>query len=115
LHHLLVDVTRLGRQVVVTPRGELDVMTAPMLRHHLSDLIDGQGNLEVTVDLAELSFIDSTGLNLLVEANGSLGEKGGQFSLAAPSRHVRKVMEICGLTSVIAISEHRPTRRSWAS
>jgi anti-sigma B factor antagonist len=114
LHNFVVDVARFGRQVVVTPRGELDVVTAPTLRHHLTDLIEDQGNLEVAVDLAELSFIDSTGLHLLVEASSSLRQRGGHLSLAAPSSHMLKVFEICGLTNVLAISEHRP-ERSWAS
>ena len=88
---------RVRIHVVVEVTGELDALAAPQLRRRLDDLIAEQGNLHVAVDLAAVSFIDSTGLAVLVDAAGRLAAKGGSFVLLAPSRTTARVLEVAGL------------------
>lgn len=94
-------------RVVVKVLGDLDLETAPQLGAVLVDLAD-QGGVDVTLDLAGMTFIDSTGLSVLIRGLERLREVGGEQSLQSPSASAMKVLEITGLTSVFAINEGPP-------
>ena len=57
---------RAGRMHRLTPSGELDVATVPTLEGELDAVADVDPDLVIVVDLTELTFMDSTGLHLLV-------------------------------------------------
>ncbi len=99
-----VVVSRALGTVVVTIRGELDTYTAPQLRSQLKDLIDEQGNLTVVVDLSKTTFIDSSGLAVLVDALQRMRRHGGSLTLANPSRSTSKVLEISGLDRIFSLT-----------
>jgi len=86
----------------VAVRGEVDVYTAPQLRECLYDVIR-KGGTRVVLDLTEMTFIDSTGLGVIVGSLKRLREAGGDLVLKAPSRSTRKVLEITGLTRILEI------------
>jgi anti-sigma B factor antagonist len=84
--------------------GEIDVATSPVLRRELHALIDdGEGTL--VVDFSATSFIDSSGLGVLVGALKRLREtdRGDTLELAGLHDSVRKVFDITGLTDVFTI------------
>jgi anti-sigma B factor antagonist len=83
--------------------GELDLATAGLLRDELARLA-ADGATQVTLDLAELVFIDSTGLSVLISALKRLRDQGGDMALRSPTPGTRKVLEITGLTEVFSIS-----------
>lgn len=86
----------------ITVRGELDVATSPGLRTELHALVD-QGARSITLDLAGTSFIDSSGLGVLVGALKRLRETGdgeGEVELVGMQDQVKKVFEITGLTTL---------------
>jgi len=93
-------------QVVVRILGELDLDTAPRLGAVLVDLAAQGGR--VTLDLAGMTFIDSTGLSVFVRGLERLRESGGDLALQSPSTTAMKVLEITGLSSVFAINEGAP-------
>ncbi len=83
--------------------GELDMATADQLRNELARLAD-DGAVQITVDLSDLVFIDSTGLSVLISGLKLLRRQGGDMALRSPSPSTRRVLEITGLTEVFAIS-----------
>lgn len=95
-------VVRTGRAAVVQVCGELDLITAPRLDKQLVSLAD-EGVLNVTVDLADVDFIDSSGLLALVTGLERLREQGGDLGLHSPRPRTRKVLEITGLTSLFRL------------
>lgn len=94
-------------QVVVKVLGDLDLDNAPRLRAVLVDLAD-QGCVHVTLDLAGMTFIDSTGLCVFISGLKHLRESGGGLALQYPSATAMKVLEITGLSSIFAINEGGP-------
>ena len=78
---------------VVQVFGEVDLSTAPELEQSLADL-DG---VAVTIDLAEVPFMDSSGLHVLVRAHRRVLEHGGTFRLTGLQSSIRRVFEITGL------------------
>ena len=89
-----------GMSATVTVSGELDVYTAPELRAGLHDLLS-EGVTRVTLDLTDLSFIDSTGLGVVVGMLKRLRENDGDLVVRSPSRATRKVLDITGLSQII--------------
>jgi anti-anti-sigma factor len=53
------------------------------------------------LDLAEVTFIDSTGLSAVMEAWAESDRNGWEFSLSRPSAAVRRVIELAGLDRVL--------------
>lgn len=74
--------------------GEIDTYTAPELQLALADLPE-----HCIVDLAEVSFIDSSGLRVIVEAHSQRRERGGGMTLRAPSPSVERLLEISGVAA----------------
>ncbi|GIJ23558.1 STAS domain-containing protein [Micromonospora lutea] len=87
---------------VLEVRGELDMATSPQLREGLQRLVDA-GDHQVVVDLAEVGFMDSSGLGALVVMFKALREVGGRLCLAAVQPAVQSVLTITSVNRVIPI------------
>ena len=81
---------------VVTAAGEIDMATAPKLRECLETT---EGN--VVVDLRAVSFLDSSGIGVFVDAQEHLSEAGGNLVLRKSQAIVRTALEITGFASWI--------------
>ena len=89
--------------VVVRVVGEVDLASAPLLREALVDLIDGQGILSLRLDLAHLTFIDSTGIGVLVRALRAIRNKGGDLTVTNCRPSTVRILEIAGLSEIFGI------------
>ena len=98
-----IDITQTDATAVVRIVGELDLATAPHLRERLAGLTNS-GVRAVTVDLADLDFIDSTGLYVLVSGLRRLRELGGDLGLRSLKPSAMKLFDMAGLSAVFAIS-----------
>lgn len=63
--------------VIVTLHGDLGRQASVALAGMLRDLIDGQGNLAVTVDLGDVGRVDPSGLDVLASAAARASSRGG--------------------------------------
>ncbi|WP_228974504.1 STAS domain-containing protein [Streptomyces sp. DH12] len=87
---------------VLTVRGELDHHTAPDLRRALTVTADDDPPTARSVlDLSAVTFMDSSGINVLVTAHQEAHRADGWLRLAAPSDSVMRVIELVGLDTVI--------------
>lgn len=86
----------------VVVRGDLDAVTAPQLRSVLLDAI-GHGPARLRVDLAEVEFLDSAGISVLVVGHNRADEAGVAFELATVPEASRRVLELTRLTDVFTI------------
>lgn len=81
--------------------GDLDIATAGILRQEIgAGLNDGE---EVAVDLANLSFMDSSGLGVLLAAFKHSATDGGSFAVLSPGPHARRVFEAAGVLNYLPI------------
>jgi anti-anti-sigma factor len=55
----------------------------------------------VTIDLAEVTFIDSTGLSVLMDAHFEAERNGWEFSIRSPSAAVLRVVDLAGMHEVL--------------
>lgn len=87
-----------GGHPVLFVYGEIDVMTAPRLHEALEELI-AEAPPTLLVDLANVTFVDSTGLGTLVVAHRHLEERGGTLRLVSVPPNVIQLLEVTGLVS----------------
>ncbi len=87
-------VERHDSSVVVRLAGELDLYNSAEVRAAI-DQAAADSPDRLVADLAEVTFVDSTTLGALVEAQKALG--GTRLVLAAPSADVRRALEVSGL------------------
>jgi anti-sigma B factor antagonist len=99
---LEVERTTTGLRVI----GELDLATVPILASHLDPLPEWCD--EVVVDLNGLSFVDSTGLSVLLHAHHNAEASGRRIVLTSPSDRVRRLLEITGLGEVLVVRDAGP-------
>lgn len=97
-----------GDSVVVALRGDADLVAI--------DAIDTAFDLAAThpgpivADLAELEFLDSSGLRALVQANSRISSQGRRFALACPDTgRVRTVLELTQLHRIVPVHPDRET------
>jgi anti-sigma B factor antagonist len=88
--------------VVVTLRGELDLASSPELLRQLQLLLN-RPITTLTLDLADMSFIDSSGLGALCVVRQEAEDRGIALNLNRVPAHARRVLEITGLTQLFTI------------
>ena len=91
-----------GEQTVVHLGGEIDVYTAPLVREKLDEQIQS-GRTQLVVDLTDVTFLDSTGLGVLVGRLKLTRTRGGSMRLVGTDDRVLKVFSITGLDKVFEI------------
>jgi anti-anti-sigma factor len=97
-----VRVTDTHDPVVVSVHGRIFYGTHEPLVDALTPLTES-ARPRIVVDLADVPMCDSTGLNILVQANLRAAARGGWLRLAAPQPMVSRVLEITGLDRTLPI------------
>lgn len=83
--------------MIVRVGGEMDIDRAPLLQEALHTLITGPDcPQEVVLDLAELTFCDSSGLGAFLQARLTAQEHGRRITLHAANQQVTKLLELTG-------------------
>lgn len=92
--------------VVVSLEGRLDPVTVACVEERLGGLT-AQGPPRLILDLAQLSYISSAGLRVLLTTAKQLAARQGKLLLCAPQRHVKEVFDISGFSTILTICESR--------
>ena len=100
-------VVHTGQSVHIAPCGELDIATTPELEQALADAT-ADSLTEVVLDLRELTFMDSTGLRALAQANAHADERGVALSIIRGPRQIERVLEISGLGTLLPLVDPPP-------
>lgn len=92
----------LDGHAVVAVGGEVDLSNADSLRDHLIQALEQRGP-DLVLDLAELSFLDSSGVLALTTALRRAWDRGGSLRLAAPQRPVAKVLRVTDMWDLFGV------------
>ena len=93
---------------VVEVAGEIDLYSAPGLRAELGRAVETSDSApRIVVDLSGVTFLDSTGVGVLVGALKGAREAGGQLALCSAQARVRRVFEITGLIGALPLFDAR--------
>lgn len=88
-----------GHGPVVQIVGEIDIATAPQLR----ECIEGLDSRSVTLDFSAVTFLDSSGISVLIGARKRAEREGGALVLREVRPAQKKVIELCGLEHFLSI------------
>ena len=90
--------------VTIAAEGEIDVSCASELRAAIDGALAGEAE-SIVVDLAQVPYIDSTGIGVLVGAVHRGADAGVSVRVANPQRNVRRVLEMLGVIGELGIDE----------
>ncbi|MGI6361138.1 MAG: STAS domain-containing protein [Bacillota bacterium] len=94
----------------VQPAGDLDLLVADSLRHELTNALKKYAAKILVFDFSKVTFIDSSGLGVILGRYRQLAPLGGKVSIVGCSPQIYKIIELSGLTRVIAVEEPIKTR-----
>jgi anti-sigma B factor antagonist len=88
----------------VRPVGELDLDTAPRLEDELA-AVRAQGPRRLVLDMRRLTFMDSTGLRLVIRWDTAAREEGFEFAIVPGPEVVQRVLTLTGMDDQLAVAE----------
>jgi stage II sporulation protein AA (anti-sigma F factor antagonist) len=97
-----VEITRVDRLAVVTVQGEIDLQTRFTLSAALDEIAP---DTFVWLDLENVHFMDSTGLNVLITHVERFRQAGGTLVIVKASQMVRRVFALVNLTGMLQPTE----------
>lgn len=97
---LRVVVADQGTTSMIQLDGECDLAHQQALRKASREVLDGRPEC-VVLDLGRLSFIDSSGVQVVVELSRRAARENVRLVIIPGSRAIQRVFEICGLTPVL--------------
>jgi len=97
-----LTVQNLDGKAVVAVSGEIDVYTSPLLQERLVEVLR-DGFPSIVLDLSAVTFLDSTGLGVLITGLKRCRSADGDLVLVTAQANVLKVLEITGLNDVFKI------------
>lgn len=110
-----VQIRRSGSVRIVDLCGDVDAYTCSKLRGAILDLLK-RGELRLVVGMADVEYIDSSGLGTLVAALISISEHNGDFAISGASPQVRKALAVTGLSKILPLfSSEADAIRSFES
>jgi anti-sigma B factor antagonist len=99
---LQLSTRRADGRAVISVGGEVDLETASQLGEHALDAVRDVSP-HVALDLTGVTFMDSTGLKVLLSIQRRADLAGGSFAVAGATRSVRKILALTGLDQTFAL------------
>lgn len=97
-----------ARVCVMRLAGEIDMASSPEVRSAIEGAIN-RGCVSIVLDLADVSYADSTALGLVVWTDHMLEPRGGRLVLAGATRNVARILELSGLVDVAPTVSEAPS------
>ena len=85
---------------IIEARGECDLITSRRLKE-VADSLVSTGHCRIVFDLRDMSYIDSSGFRVLLEAKNKVAEKGGNIALVSLTAPVERVFNLLRLGELI--------------
>ncbi len=91
-----------GKKAELDVKGEIDVSNAPELRTAIHEALDSDIN-SLVIDISEVSYIDSTGIGVLVGARHRAADESIDFEILNPQPNVLRVLSLLELVDELNI------------
>ncbi len=102
---LEIDVQMMPDEIpIINLKGEIDLHTCATFRDTLRELIENK-DYDIVINLAEVPYLDSAALGVLVDAVRRVREHDGSISLVATTPFVRRAFEITRLVKIFQLYE----------
>ena len=89
-------------EVVLTLGGRLDTATSPELEEELKPLWEA-GDTDITLNLAELSYVSSAGLRVLLMSEKKCKANKKQFTIKGANESIREIFDLTGFSGILTV------------
>jgi anti-anti-sigma factor len=96
------DVLYVGEHAVVAPVGEIDLASAPVVQRAAFGTL-ALPIRQITIDLAGVGFLDSSGLNMLLRVQRRASELGIGFAVVSAAPAVQRVLRVTHLAEILGV------------
>jgi anti-sigma B factor antagonist len=100
--HLTIERRDEANGVLLTIRGEIDIASAPALERELRDAESASPG-RIVLNLADLEFLDSTGVGALIQAQARSASSGHRLVVTHVPPTVQRLFELTGLNARLTI------------
>lgn len=90
--------------IVASVRGEVDLHNSPELRTQILDLLTKHETKKMVLNLAQVPYMDSSAIAVLVEALQRMRKVGGKIALTNLQPRVKSLIDIARLNSIFVIA-----------
>ena len=101
-----------GDAVIVAVRGEIDLQNSPELRTELLDLLTKNAPQRLVINLAQVPYMDSSAIAVLVESLQRIRKLGGKIYLTDLQPRVQGLLEIARLGTIFVITKDEAEART---
>ena len=109
LFGLRIDATERGTTSTIELEGEWDLSQQAVMTDAIARALDRRPAC-LLLDLSRLSFIDSSGVHVLINTSSRCAKQGAHLMIIPGPRAVQRVFEICGLIDVLPFADHHRKR-----
>lgn len=92
---------RSGKTLIVKLIGELDHHSAEKVRYKIDNTVNDSSAANLMFDLSETSFMDSSGIGVIIGRYKNIMETGGRVGIMNMNQYIKKVFELAGISSLI--------------
>ena len=90
-----------GKCLVVAISGEIDDHHAAALREKIDRKYMGSGRRDIVIDFGGVTFMDSSGIGMIIGRYKTVTARGGKLYAAGMSKAVRRIFDVSGLKRII--------------
>ncbi len=103
---LQIEFEQVRRALIVRLKGELDHHTADTVKARMEEAISKEDTKHVILSLKDLSFMDSSGLGVILGRYKQITGKGGKMAVCDVNPSVYRLFELSGLFKIVSIQEN---------
>lgn len=98
---MTINKTANGSELTIALEGRLDTNTSPALETELKAVLEGAGSL--VFDLAQLTYVSSAGLRVLLRAQKAMNAKRGAMTIRNCNADIMDIFEVTGFVDILNI------------
>ncbi|URZ00166.1 anti-sigma F factor antagonist [Clostridium felsineum] len=98
-----LDFKDINGKLVVSIIGELDHHSSEEIRNKIDDHIKFKGYKNVILDFSNVTFMDSSGIGVVIGRYKKLTSFGGNICVVGPKESVKRIFELSGMLKIINI------------
>ena len=91
----------LNSTLYISLAGELDEMCSSFTRNELDNIFESSNFRQIVIDLSELTFMDSTGIGILIGRYKKMKAKNIPIFICNPNNHIEKIFKMTGLYEIM--------------
>ena len=96
---IIIDV--IGETLIVELFGEIDHNQVAKGRERIDNALDNYNTKNLIFDFSKVSFMDSSGVGMILGRYRKMGEKSGNLAIVACAKPVRNILNMAGVFSII--------------